>query len=105
MHLFQSIESDISTHFGARPDKTHIAGKDIDQLRQFVQFILSDKISRTGHTRITITDRNKTLPVGTDTHGAELEQSKIPIAASDTRLSIKNRTVRVEFDPDSKKKK
>lgn len=105
VHLLGSIHIHIFPHLGTWSDKAHVADENIYQLRQFIEFVLADKISGAGNTRVMPADGNKPILIGTDPHRTEFEQFEILIVASDTYLAIKDRSGRIAFYPNSQYQK
>ena len=68
MHLFGRPIIYIMTYLWPRANKTHIAKQHIDQLRKFIELVLTYVVSRTRHTWVASADGNQRTFVRTHTH-------------------------------------
>lgn len=73
VHLFGGIKIDVFADFRPGTHQAHIADEYVDELRQLVEFVFTDVISRTSHAWIASSDGDKSFLVGTYAHRAEFE--------------------------------
>ena len=79
--------------------------KNIDQLRQFIDFVLSNKNARTGYARISSTDSEESGFVAAGAHTSKFEQAKIFTELPNSKLSVKWRSFGICFYPNDHKQK
>ena len=101
MHLLRRPEVHIVTDFRTGADQGHIPDKDIDQLRELIQFELPDNIPRAGNPRIVAADGDQAALIGAHPHRPELEDPEIFVVKTDPDLSIEHRPLGIQLDPNS----
>ncbi len=77
----------------------HIPNEHINQLREFIQFELTNPISRFGHSRITTSNSYKATLVCSNSHRAELKDSEVYIMTPYTNLTVKHRPLTIKLNP------
>lgn len=99
MHLLGSPVIDVMAHFGPRSHEAHLAAEHVDQLGKLVEFELADEVAGARNARVVAADGDEASFVGSDTHGAELEDAEIPVVASYAHLAVEDGAGGVELDP------
>lgn len=97
--LFRGVEVDVLPDLGSGTHQAHVPDENVDELREFIQLILTDIIAGTGHPRVMSADGDKPLLVRAHPHRAELEQAEILVTTADSYLTVEHRSGRVELDP------
>lgn len=100
VHLLGSPVIDVMPHFGPWPHEAHLAAEHVDQLGELVEFELADEVAGARDARVVPANCDQTAFVGTDTHGAELEDAEIPIVSAYAHLAVEDGAGGVELDPD-----
>lgn len=99
VQLFRSVYIDILPYLRPRSNKAHVPDEHVDQLWQFIEFVLADEISRPCNPRVMPAHRNQSLSIRAYPHRAELIQPEIPVVASDPCLEVKDRPGGIKFNP------
>lgn len=99
VQLLRGVEVYVFADFRPWTDEAHVSFKDVDELRQLVQFVLADVVAGAGYSRIPAAYGYKSFLVRTDAHGAEFQQTEILVVPSHSCLPVEYRTRRVEPDP------
>ena len=97
--LFRGVEINVFPDLGPRTHQAHVPDENVDELREFIQLILTDIIAGTGNPRVMSADGDKPLLVRTHPHRAELEQAKILFATTYPYLTVEHRSGRIELNP------
>ena len=97
--LFRGVEVDVLPDLGSGTHQAHVPDENVDELRKFIQLILTDIIAGTGHPRVMSADGDKPLLVRAHPHRAELEQAEILVATAHPYLPVEHRAGRIELDP------
>src|SRR6185437_2646842 len=87
-------------HFWSRPDDRHIAGQDIDELRQLVELAFPEEHPQLGDPGVGTYRKRRAGAIGAYDHGAELIDTESATVPSDPLLTEENRATTVQLDED-----
>lgn len=68
VQLLRGVEVYVFADFRSGADEAHVSFKDVDELRQLVQFVLADVVAGAGYSRIPAAYGYKSFLVRTDAH-------------------------------------
>src|SRR5262245_50463261 len=81
-----------------RPDQTHLAANDVDQLWQFIDPQFANPPADASHARIALDGPNRAVRFGVYVHRAKLDDPKYGVMESDPLLQVEGGAARIEFD-------
>ena len=99
VQLFRGVDVDVFPDLRSGTHQAHVPDEYVDELRKFIQLILTDIIAGTGHPRVMSADGDKPLLVRAHPHRAELEQAEILVATAHPYLTVEHRSGRIELNP------
>src|SRR5262245_26847051 len=81
-----------------RPNQTHLAVNDVNQLRQLINPQFADPPAHVGHARIRFAGPNRAVRFGVHAHRTKLDDLKSGVVDSDSLLPVEDWPAGIELD-------
>src|SRR5262249_48704974 len=85
-----------------RPNQTHLAVNDVNQLRQLINPQFANPPAHAGHARILFAGPNRAVRFGVHAHRTKLDDPKRSIVYPDSLLPVEDRPAGIELDRQSR---